>query len=184
MLRDQSVWMQKPDVSLNVVINSNQSNSVYGFQRPFEAVGKTVNPDSTTQSYSIIYNRQWDNLFAKAALESSESQLRQQEIMVAQARRSVAGQIVVAVANLQNMDERVALAKQALEMAKSVFDRAEKQRALGVISDFELSVKIQEVRNAELAYEAMLVSRGIAAGELRVASGAAWRVDRVTGGAP
>ena len=184
MLRDQAVWMQKPDVSFNVVFNSNQSNAVYGFHSPFEAMGKTTNPDSTTQSYSIIYNRQWDNLFAKAALENSESQLRQQELMVAQARRSVAGQIVVAVANLQNMDERVALAKQALEMAKSVFDRAEKQRALGVISDFELSVKIQEVRNAELTYEAMLVSRGIAAGELRVASGAAWRADRINGGVP
>ena len=181
MLREQSAGLLKPDMSVNAIIGSNQSNAVYGFHGPLDAVGKTLNPDSATQNYSFIYNRQWNNVSAKTTVAMNESRVRQQEIMLAQTRRNVAGQIVVAVAGVQSMNERVELAKLEMEMARSVFTRAEKQRNLGVINDFELALKLQDLRSSELAYESILVSRRLAEVEVRLAAGAIWRKDLSTG---
>ena len=103
--------------------------------------------------------------------------------MLAQTRRNVAGQIVVAVAGVQSMNERVELAKLEMEMARSVFTRADKQRNLGVINDFELALKLQDLRSSELAYESILVSRRLAEVEVRLAAGAIWRKDLSTGAA-
>jgi outer membrane protein TolC len=184
MLHEQSAGLLKPDMSVSATLSSNQSNAVYGFHGPLDAVGKALNPDSATQNYSFIYNRQWNNVSAKTALEINESRVRQQEIMLAQTRRTVAGQIVVAVASVQSMHERVEIAKQEMEMARTVFFRAEKQRNLGVINDFELALKLQDLRSAELAYESVLVSRRIAEVEVRQAAGAMWRKDSFNGAGP
>jgi len=184
MLHEQSAGLLKPDMSVSATLSSNQSNAVYGFHGPLDAVGKALNPDSATQNYSFIYNRQWNNVSAKTALEINESRVRQQEIMLAQTRRTVAGQIVVAVASVQSMNERVEIAKQEMEMARTVFFRAEKQRNLGVINDFELALKLQDLRSAELAYESVLVSRRIAEVEVRQAAGAMWRKDSFNGAGP
>ena len=184
MLRDQSAGMLKPDMSVSATLGSNQSNAVYGFHGPFDAIGKVLNPDSATQNYSFIYNRQWNNVSAKTAVEINESRVRQQEIILAQTRRTVAGQIVVAVASVQSMNERVEIAKQEMEMARTVFVRAEKQRNLGVINDFELALKLQDLRSSELAYESILVSRRLAEVEVRLAAGAIWRKDSSAGAGP
>ena len=184
MLHEQSAGLLKPDMSVSATLSSNQSNALYGFHGPLDAVGKALNPDSATQNYSFIYNRQWNNVSAKTALEINESRVRQQEIMLAQTRRTVAGQIVVAVASVQSMNERVEIALQEMEMARTVFVRAERQRNLGVINDFELALKLQDLRGAELAYESVLVSRRIAEVDVRQAAGAMWRKDSSTGAGP
>jgi outer membrane protein TolC len=82
------------------------------------------------------------------------------------------------------MNERVEIALQEMEMARTVFVRAERQRNLGVINDFELAQKLQDLRTAELAYESVLVSRRIAKVDVRQAAGAMWRKDSSTGAGP
>ena len=148
-LNDQGRVQLKPDVSANAIMSKKQNNSVFGYENASDALTHTLSPDSTSQTYSLNYTRQWDNRAAKANFVQTESRLRQQEILLDQTRRSVSSQITLAVTNLQSAEQRTGIAKQSRDFAENVFNRAEKQRSLGVVSDFEVIAKSIDLLNAD-----------------------------------
>ena len=101
----------------------------------------------------------------------AEARLRQQEILLGQTRRNVSSQITLAVTNLQSALQRTALAAQARDLAARVFDRAERQRTLGVVSDFEVIAKSIELLNADLDYQTTLLGRKISEAAVHAAIG-------------
>mgnify|MGYP001566385428 CR=1 FL=1 len=160
-LYEQGRVQLKPDLSANAIMSKKQSNSVFGFQSASDALGYTFRPDSTSQTYSLNYTRPWDNRAAKANYLQTESRFRQQEILLDQTRRNVSSQIALAVTNLQSAEQRTGIAKQSRDLAERVFNRAEKQRTLGVVSDFEVIAKSIDLLNADLDYETALLGRKI-----------------------
>lgn len=161
MLYEQGRVQLKPDLSATVIMSKNQSNSIYGYQTPLDALKNATAPDSTSQSYSLNYTRPWDNRAANANYLQTESRFRQQEILLNQTRRSVSSQISLAVTNLQSAEQRTGIAKQSRDLAERVFNRAEKQRSLGVVSDFEVIAKSIDLLNADLDYQSALLGRKI-----------------------
>ena len=160
-LNEQGRVQLQPDYSASVIYNMNQSNSVFGFKNAFHALNHTINPDSTSQTYSLNYTRPWDNRAAKASYVQTQSRFRQQEILVDQTRRGISSQITLAVTNLQSAEERTGIAKQSRDLAEKVLNRAEKQRSLGVVSDFEVIAKSVDFLNADLEYQSALLGRKV-----------------------
>lgn len=171
VLHEQSRVQLGPDLSATATFSRNQSNSVFGYERPSDAFGQVFRPDSKTQNYSLNYNRPWDNRAANANYLQAEARLRQQELLLGQTRRSVSSQITLAVTNLQSARQRTEIAAQARDLAARVFERAERQRALGVVGDFEVIVKSIELLNADLEYQTTLLGRKISEAAVHAAIG-------------
>jgi outer membrane protein TolC len=160
-----------PDLNATASFSRNQSNGVFGYRTMEEALAGTFSPDSRTQVYSLNFTRPWDNRAAHANARLAESRLRQQEILLEQTRRATASQIALAVTNLQSARQRSDLAARARDLAVRVFERAERQRALGVVSDFELIVKSVELLNADLELQAALLGQKISESAVYAAIG-------------
>lgn len=171
ILYDQGRVQTKPDVSATAIIRKNQSNSVFGYHSAADALRDTFGADSTSQSYSLNYTRPWDNRAANANYLQTESRFRQQEILLDQTRRSVSSQIALAVTNLQSAEQRAGIARQSRDLAERVFNRAEKQRSLGVVSDFEVIAKSIDLLNADLDYQGALLGRKISEAAVYAAIG-------------
>jgi outer membrane protein TolC len=170
-LSDQGRVQLRPDVSANAVMSKKQTNSLFGYESASDAINRTFSPDSTSQTYSLNYTRPWDNRAAKAGFVQAESRLRQQEILLEQTRRSVSSQIALAVTNLQSAEQRTGIAKQSRDLAEKVYSRAEKQRSLGVVSDFEVIAKSIDLLNADLDYQTALLGRKISEAAVYAAIG-------------
>ena len=168
---DQGRVQLRPDLSATAIVSKNQSNSLYGYKSALEAISQVVHPDSTSETYSLNYTRPWDNRAAHANYVQTESRLRQQEILLEQARRSVSSRITLAVTNLQSAEQRTEIAKQSRDLARDVFNRAEKQRSLGVVSDFEVIAKSVDFLNADLDYQTALLGRKISEAAVYAAIG-------------
>lgn len=171
VLHEQSRVQLGPDVSATATFSRNQSNSVFGYEKPLDAFGQVFRPDSRTQTYALNYNRPWDNRAANANYLQAEARLRQQELLLGQTRRSISSQITLAVTNLQSARQRTELAAQARDLAARVFERAERQRALGVVGDFEVIVKSIELLNADLEFQTTLLGRKISEAAVHAAIG-------------
>ncbi|MBI3374012.1 MAG: TolC family protein [Betaproteobacteria bacterium] len=171
VLHEQSRVQLGPDLSATASFSRNQSNSVFGYDNALEAFGQVMKPDSKTQNYSLNYTRPWDNRAANANFLQAAARLRQQEILLGQTRRSVASQVTLAVTNLQSARQRTELASQSRDLAARVFERAERQRTLGVVSDFEVIVKSIELLNADLEYQTTLLGRKISEAAVHAAIG-------------
>lgn len=161
ILHEQSRVQLRPDLSAAATINKSQSNAIYGHRTAPQALGHAFHPDSTNQTYSLNYTRPWDNRAANANFLQAESRFRQQEILLDRTRRTVSSQITLAVTNLQSAQQRTEIAKRSRDLAEEVFKRAERQRALGVVSDFELIAKSIDLLNADLDYQTALLGRKI-----------------------
>lgn len=171
VLHEQSRVQLGPDVSATATFDRNQSNSVFGYETMSRALSRVFRPDSATQVYSLNYTRPWDNRAANASFLQAESRLRQQEILLGQTRRNVLSQVTLAVTNLQSARQRTEIAWQARDLAERVFNRAERQRALGVVSDFEVIVKSIDFLNADLDYQTALLGRKISEAAVHAATG-------------
>lgn len=171
ILHEQSRVQLGPDVNVTASFDRNQSNSVFGYQTMDRALSRVFRPDSETQVYALNYTRPWDNRAANAGFLQAESRLRQQEILLEQTRRGVSSQVMLAVTNLQSARQRTEIAWQARDLAERVFNRAERQRALGVVGDFEVVVKSIDLLNADLEYQSALLARKISEAAVHAATG-------------
>lgn len=168
---DQGRVQLKPDLSVTAILSKSQSNSIYGFPSVYDALRSTTGSDSTSQTYSLNYTRPWDNRAANANYAQTESRFRQQDILLEQTRRNVSSAITLAVTNLQSAEQRTEIAKQSRDLAERVFQRAEKQRSLGVVSDFEVIAKSIDLLNADLEYQTTLLGRKISEAAVYAAIG-------------
>ena len=171
MLYEQGRSQLRPDVSATANAGVTQNNSVFGYQTPVQALTRTFRPDSINQSYSLSYTRPWDNRAANANFAQSESRYRQQEILFDQTRRNITSQVTLAVTRLRSAQQRTLAAKQSRDLAETVFDRAERQRSLGVVNAFEVITKSVDLLNADLDYQTALLVRKIAEAETYAAMG-------------
>lgn len=171
LLLEQGKVQLRPDVNASASLNRNQSNSVFGYKNAPTAIGHALHPDNANQTYALTYLRPWDNRAASANFQQSEARFRQQEILLNQTRRSVASQISLAVTSLQSAQQRAEIAKRARDLAEEVFERGERQRALRVVSDFEVIAKSIDLLNADLDYQSALLGRKISEAALYAAIG-------------
>lgn len=171
LLHDQGRAQLRPDLTTTASFAWNQSNSVFGYESATDALRGMSRPDNQSQSYTLTYVRPWGNRAAQANFDQSNLRLRQQDLALEQTRRAVSSQITLAVTGLNSAEHRTELARRSRELAGSVFARAERQRTLGVVSEFELIVKSIDLLSADLEYQAALLSRRISDAAVQAAIG-------------
>ena len=171
VLEEQARVQLRPDLNASANVSKDQSNAIFGYQSAPRALAQVLKPDTANQTYALNFTRPWDNRTANANLLQAEARLRQQDILLGQTRRSVASQIVLAVTGLHSAQERTDIAKRARDFAEEVYTRAERQRALNVVSDFEVVAKSIDLLNADLDYQSALLGRKIAEAAVHAATG-------------
>jgi len=146
-----------PDVSLSASYAVGQNDAVYGYVSLPQSLIHLVRPDTTNFFIGVQYHLPIGMNATGAALDRARIQERQAYDTTRLARQTVVNTVDQAVGTARSAELVVRQSQSDLKLAQCAFDRAREQHDLGLVAEFEVLNKYQDVVSARLG----LITAGI-----------------------
>lgn len=135
---------------LNLTASHTQGGGSGG--SPNSGLPSLVNGANSNTTLGLALNVPIDNLQLKQTLENAKVALRQQYILLAQAKRQVINDISTAYYTVVNQKQQMIQAKQAADLAQQTLFIAEAKLKYGRVTPFEVSTLQTNLITQQLAY--------------------------------
>lgn len=173
LVREQRDAQTRPNLAFNASLSRSQNSAIYGYRDISGSVSRAfINPDSTTATFSLLYQRPWGNRAAGAALEGAERGLQQQLIALRKLELSAREDYETARGNLASARERQRLATRSVTLAEEVYQSAVAQQDAGLVAAYETISRLSALSSARTARVQADIDLRLAESRLLAAVGA------------
>jgi len=161
----------KPDITLGLVQQYNQDNTVMGYDSFSDSMSNLFNPDVKDFYIGLNYSYPIGNRANKAAL--SKARIAKQQAQSALDNNDLELKINIrdSINNLNNALARFELSSQQLKVSKESFAKVEQYSEQKQASEFERLQSLQTLLSAQQNYIDNFVDRHLALNQLKAAKG-------------
>ncbi len=150
--REHAAHQARPDLSLVVSWSLSQVDTAVGYTDWSGSFANLVDPDQDDFFVGVFFRRPFGNAAPRAARERAGYLRQRAQFALDQQRINIADDVNATVAALLSSEAQVKLTRATAELAQTAFERAERLRGQGVVSEFELLNAYQELLDARTAY--------------------------------
>lgn len=173
LVREQRDAQTRPNLAMTATLVRSQNTALYGYRDISGSVSRAfTNPDFTSASFSLLYQRPWGNRAAEAALEGAEHGLQQQLLALRKLELSAREDYDTARGNLASARERQRLAARSVTLAKEVYQSAVAQQDAGLVAAYETVSRLTALLNARTTQVQADIDLRLAESRLLAAVGA------------
>jgi outer membrane protein TolC len=171
-VRDTRVAQTRPDVSISSGVQLNQSNAIYGYASVTESLKNLLSYDSASASIGILYRHPILNRAAKAAVTIAESDITRQTLLLQQIETQIRGDYETARIQMVSARQRIEDSRKRLDIVRSLYERAVRLEAGGVVSAYETIGRLSTLLDAQLNHVQARIDAQTAETRLLAAVGA------------
>ena len=160
----------RPDIRLSATFNASQNGSTYGYKDPLESWGAIGNPDSLSQTYSLLYNYPLFNRALESTLEIQKTAVKDQDLLTRTTENQIIKEISDALSQIYAAEERIASAREIVKFAEFNYNRIQSSEAAET-NQYELILNLQRLNTSKLTLVSALVDLKKATTTLQAAQG-------------
>jgi outer membrane protein TolC len=139
-----------PDISLSASYAVGQNDAVFGYVSLPQSLAHLVRPDTSSFFVGIQYTLPIGMNATEAALDRARLQERQSYDTTRLTRQTVVNTVDQALGTARSAELVVRQSRDDLKLAQCAFDRAREQHDLGLVAEFEVLNKYQDLVAARL----------------------------------
>jgi outer membrane protein TolC len=171
-VRDTRVAQTRPDVSISSGVQVGQSNAIFGYASVTESLQNLISYDSASASIGILYRHPIRNRAAKAAVTIAESDVARQTLLLHQIETQIRGDYETARIQMVSARQRIDDSRKRLDIVRSLYERAVRLEAGGVVSAYETISRLGTLLDAQLSHVQARIDAQTAETRLLAAVGA------------
>jgi len=139
-----------PDLSMSASFGVGQTDAAYGYASLPLSLAHLIKPDTSNFYVGIQYHLPIGMNATEAALDRARIEERQSYDRTRQVRQQVVNAVDVALGNARSAQAVAHQSEEDLRLAQCAYDRARDQRDLGLVAEFEVLNKYQDLVTARL----------------------------------
>ena len=147
-----------PDISFSASYSVGQTDAVYGYPSLPQSLVHLAAPDTSNLFVGIRYHLPIGMNATGAALDRARLEERQAYDRTRQVRQRVVGSVDQAMGDARSAELVVHRSVEDMKLAQCSYDRARDQRELGLVAEFEVLNKYQDLVTARLGLISAQVS--------------------------
>jgi len=147
----------RPDLNLSAGVILNQSNAILGYESWEDSFSNVFNPDSSNFFVGVSFRIPFGNLAAKSALSQARIGRNQAMDQSQQTINAVTQEINTVIATAYSAHARIKQARASLNLAQLAYNKADLLKEQGLVTEFELLRKLQDLLDARSRYIETLV---------------------------
>ena len=171
-VRDTRVAQTRPDVSISSGLQLSQGNAIYGYASVTESLKNLISYDSASASIGILYRHPILNRAAKATVTIAESDIARQTLLLRQIETQIRGDYETARIQMVSARQRIEDSRRRLDIVRSLYERAVRLEAGGVVSAYETINRLSTLLDAQLNHVQARIDAQTAETRLLAAVGA------------
>lgn len=160
-----------PDLSLVASINFSQSDRVLGYESWQDSVSNVFDPDQRDYFIGLIFRIPFGNRAVKSQLAQARLQFQQAQAQVQQTKNTVIQELNIVMTDAYSTQAQISQTKAGLEFSQVAYDRAIRLRNEGLISEFELLQRLDDLLIARTLYIDALIDHRKTQAQLLAAEG-------------
>jgi outer membrane protein TolC len=182
ILLKRSRVQTRPDLAFVVSINFGQSDRVLGYESWQDSVSNVFDPDQRDYFVGLVFRIPLGNRAVKSRLAQAQLQFKQAQAQLQQTENQVIQELNLVMTDAYSTYAQIAQTKAALEFSQIAYDRAIRLRNEGLISEFELLQRLDDLLIARAFYTDALIDHRKTQAQLLAAEGVL--ADRYLGATP
>ncbi|HJP23108.1 MAG TPA: TolC family protein [Alphaproteobacteria bacterium] len=163
---DAATVALRPDLALSYDAKVGQSNSVFGYRYWWYSATDIEQPDSTTQTASLVYNHAFGRRSDRAGHDAARYRLERLQAQRDITENSLLQEVRDALTAVESARRSIALARQRQELASEIYAAASRLHERRQVTEYEITQQL----NGLLAADTALIQAQIAGkqGETRL----------------
>ncbi len=157
ILLKNSQIQTRPDLNLTFSVNLSQTDRVLGYDSWEDSFSNVFDPDISDYFVGVSFRIPFGNREVKSQLAQARIRSAQARDEVQQTENAVAQELNTLFANAYSTQAQIVQTKTSLELAHTAFDKASQFRERGLITEFELLQKLNQLLAARSDYINALV---------------------------